>query len=76
VGEDVSSVFRYRMGEVVLRLILLRKCKLNALVIPSPRFRHVLHALCGSGFRRLASGDLKLKRHTFDGRVQHRYRNR
>ena len=35
---DVSSVFRYRVGEVVLHLILLRKCKLNALVIPSPRF--------------------------------------
>ena len=35
---DVTSVCWCCMGEVVLRLILLRKCKLNALVIPSPRF--------------------------------------
>jgi hypothetical protein len=36
--EDVSSGSGCCIGEVLLRLMLLRKWRLKALVIPSPRF--------------------------------------
>lgn len=45
----VWSVFRWG----VLRWILFRKCKLNALVIPRPRFCMV--CICGVGVTKVAS---------------------